>query len=175
MATISSQTLNYDPIRSLVQDTVQSDVVDTIFESSSFLSLMMADGRVSSSDGRTTKAQNGGLNILQPVRHTIGGAETFEKYDVLDTTPTDDITTSVLPFTKRYAAPITVSGSDLLGVSGDKAIKNYLADRTMVAQEALKDKISNDLYTGSTAIVGLDSAIAQGTYANIAGGTLSLN
>lgn len=172
---VSSQTLNYDTVRSLVQDTINTDVVDNIFESSSLLSLLLGDGKVNSAEGRLSQGVNGGLNILQPVQYAKGNVETFEKYDIVDTTPVDDVTNAIHPFTKRYSASISISQSELLAVNGDKAIKNLLAHKTEAARETLKDGIAKDLYSGSTAIVGLDSAIAQGTYANIAGGTLSLN
>ena len=169
---VSQQTINYDAIRSLVQDTLIPKVVDNIFESSSLLSMLMQSDRVLSAAGRMSSGVSGGQNIIQPLRYAKSTAVgTGTGHDVLDITPPESGTAAVYDFTTFYYATINIAKTDELAVSGDRAIVNFLAQEVQLAEDSLKDKIANDLYTGTDAIVGLNTAIGTGTYGNIDGST----
>jgi hypothetical protein len=153
--------LNYDSITAIVKKHYIPKLVDNIYESSALLTMMREDGVVI----------EGGSTIVQPVlfgKNTArGGYVGMEPHDVSDpetrTAPNYDY--------GDYYVSLVVSGQDERKVNGDNAVINLINTKMNEAELSMKDQLGTDIFTGSTYIIGLDTAIAAGTYAGIAGGT----
>lgn len=165
--------LNYDMINSLVQDDLRPNVVDNIFESSALLAMLMNDGRVLSAAGRMSTASNGGTKILQPLEYAQTTAVgTYSGHDVVDITPPELVTAAEYTM-KNYYGSLNISHDEELQVSGDRAIVQMVTLKTKNAEKSLKTRLANDLYSGSgsSGLIGLDTAIDTGTYGGIDGST----
>jgi len=155
--------LNYDSITAIVKEHYIPKLVDNIYESSALLTMLREDGMVIP----------GGSKITQPVLYAEntarGGYVGMEPHDVSEH---ETRTASNYEWGDYYVS-LVVSGPDERKVSGDDAVINLINTIMQEAENSMKSQLATDLFTGSTYIIGLDTAIGTGTYAGIAGGTYS--
>lgn len=154
--------LNYDSITSIVREKYIPKLVDNIYESSALLTMLREDGMVI----------EGGTKITQPVLYakntSRGGYVGLDPHDV---TPPDTRTAANYDWANYYVS-LVLTGDDERKASGnDNVIINLLNTTMQEAEMSMKDQLASDIFTGTTYIVGLDTAIGAGTYAGIAGGT----
>lgn len=156
--------LNFALIESVTQDFYVPKLEDAIYESSALLTMLRRDGRV----------QRTGTDIKLPLLYAKNTARgRYSGYDVLDTTPPDNITAAQFEL-KNYYASVSISGDDERKNSGDRAVLKILQSKMADAENTLKDLVGTDLFTGTTHIIGLDSAIGTtNTYGGIDGNTYS--
>jgi hypothetical protein len=153
--------LNYDSITAIVQEHYIADLVDNIYESSALLSMMRQDGVII----------EGGHRITQPVLYAKntarGGYTGMEPHDV----SAPETRTAARYDYGDYYVSLVVTGRDERKVNGENAVIQLISTMMQEAEMSMKDQVASDLFTGSSYIVGLNTAIAAGTYAGIAGGT----
>ena len=155
--------LNYDSITAIVKEHYIPKLVDNIYESSALLTMLREDGMVIP----------GGSKITQPVLYAEntarGGYVGMEPHDVSE----HETRTAANYEWGDYYVSLVVSGRDERKVSGDNAVIQLVNTIMQEAENSMKSQLATDLFTGSTYIIGLDTAIGTGTYAGIAGGTLN--
>lgn len=153
--------LNYDRITAITRDKYIPKMIDNIYESSALFAKLKADGKIST----------WGNKLIQPLRYGKNGARgTYAGHDVLDVTPQDNITAAEFTY-KNYYTSIAISGDDERTNSGDEAVIKLLEDEMRDAEMSMKDQLSTALFTGSTHLIGLDTAVGTGTYGGIDGST----
>ncbi len=155
--------LNYDSIQALAREHHIPSLVDNVYESSAYLSMLREDGVVVS----------GGTLITQPVTYAKntarGGYVGMEPHDV----SSPETRTKAQYEYGDYYVSLVITGKDERQVNGENAVMNLVDTTFEEAEMSMKDQLGVDIFTGSTYIVGLNTAIAAGTYAGIAGGTYS--
>lgn len=153
--------LNYDSITAIARKHYIPNLVDNIYESSALLTMLREDGMVI----------EGGTKIVQPVTYAKntarGGYVGMEPHDVSE----PETRTAAQYDYGDYYVSLVVSGKDERQVNGDNAVISLMNAKFQEAEMSMKDQLANDLFTGSTYIVGLNTAIGTGTYGGIAGGT----
>jgi len=153
--------LNYDSITAIVKDTYLPKLVDNIYEASALLSMMRNDGVV----------VEGGNYIIQPVTYAKntarGGYVGMEPHDV----SAPETRTAARYEYGDYYVSLVVTGKDERKCNGENAVVSLINTIMEEAEMSMKDQVATDLFSGSTYIVGLNTAIGTGTYAGIAGGT----
>ena len=153
--------LNYDSIEALVHEHIIPSLADNIYDASAYLAMARRDGVVIA----------GGSVITQPVlyaKNTARGG--YVGMEPLDVSEPETRTRAQYNYGDYYVS-IVVSGQDERKVNGQDAVLNLINTKMMEARESMTDQVASDIYTGSSYIVGFDTAIAAGTYAGIAGGT----
>jgi len=151
--------LAYDYITAITQDKYIPRMVDNIYESSALLSMMRRDGRI----------LNGGTEIVQPLlyaKNTSRGG--FTGYEVFNVSPPDNLTAAKYDWAQYYVS-ISLAGLDEIKNSGDSAVLNLLEIKMKDAEMSMLDQLATDLFSGTTHIIGLASAVdATTTYGGIA-------
>ncbi len=153
--------LNFDSITAIARKKYIPQLVDNIYESSAYLSMLREDGMVI----------DGGTEIVQPVlyaKNTARGG--YKGMDPHNVNAPATRTAAKYDYGNYYVS-LVVSGEDGRKVNGDSQVINLLNTIFEEAELSMKDQIASDIFTGSTHIVGLDTAIAQGTYGGIDGST----
>ena len=160
--------LNYDYMTATTREYFENVAVDNIYKSSSFLKTMLIDGRIK-------KYVRGGRKIVDPIKYAkMGASGTYSDWDTFDVTPPDNITAAEHTWGNYYAS-VAISGDDEDQNMGDNMVINLLNDRQQEATQKMKDDLAVDLFEGGggKALVGIDTAIAAGTYGGIAGASYS--
>jgi len=156
--------LNYDSITAIVREHYIPKLIDNIYESSALLTMMRQDGVVIP----------GGTKITQPVLYAKntarGGYTGMEPHDVSE----GETRTAANYDWANYYVSLVMSGDDERKANGnDNVLESLINLKMQEAEMSMKDQLASDIFTGSSYIVGLDTAIGTGTYAGIAGGTYS--
>jgi len=159
--------LNYDYLTATTQKYFVPKVVDNIYNSSAVFQTLLMDGKI-------REYRKGGERIVEPLRYekmTAGGK--YSNWDTFSVVPPDNITGADYLWSSYYST-IAISGDDEDKNMGESQVVNLLSERTKEAEDYLKDILSADLFEGTASdeFQGLNLAVAQGTYAGIAGGTL---
>ena len=153
--------LNYDSIQALVHEHIIPSLADNIYDASAYLSMARRDGVIIA----------GGSVITQPILYAKntarGGYTGMEPHDVSE----PETRTRAQYNYGDYYVSIVISGTDERKVNGEDAVLQLVNTKMMEARESMTDQLASDVYTGTSYIVGFDTAIAAGTYAGIAGGT----
>lgn len=158
--------LNYDYMTATTREYFEKRAIDNIYDSSVFLKTMLIDGRV-------RKYLRGGRKIVDPIKYEkMGASGTYSDWDTFDVTPPDNITAAEHTWANYYAS-VAISGDDEDQNMGDQQVISLLADRQEEATTKMRDDLAADLFEGGggKALVGIDTAIAAGTYGGIAGAT----
>lgn len=164
MAYPSSQTINYDFLNAVTQDRFIPKLQDNIYGKSAFLYALQQDQRVN---------VNGGTDIKYPLKYAKNTARgTYKGWDTLDMNIPDNITASVYDWGDYYVT-FGISGTDEDRNMGESQVIDLLKAKMEDAEDSMHDQIATDIFTGTDTdgIIGLATAVAAGTYANIAGGT----
>ncbi len=153
--------LNYDSITSIAKKHYIPNLVDNVYEASAYLTMLRQDGMVI----------EGGTKIVQPIiyaKNTArGGYVGMEPHDVSQ----QETRTAAQYDYGDYYVTLIVSGTDERQVSGDNAVIQLLNTTFQAAEMSMKDQLATAVFTGTTHIIGLDTAIGTGTYGGISGST----
>ena len=117
------------------------NVKDGVFSEIPTLNWLMSKAKLS---------VKGGASILTHIRNSANGtASDYAGFDIIDTTPQDELTTSQATW-KQYAASISVSGrEDRIQNTGPEAKIDLVKSKLDGADRALRDFIAADLYASS--------------------------
>jgi len=146
MATIgvtapSQNTINYDSLLSTTLFNYRSTMVDNIFKSSSFLAALKQKGGI--------EYQDGGERIAQPLMYENNKTvKSYSKYETLDTTPSDGMTTAFFPW-REVAGTISIARLEERQNSGEARLLNLLEKKTMQAEMSIKEAINTQIIQGT--------------------------
>lgn len=150
---------NYKTLDTTTREVWRKRISDGVFDKSALLKMLLMDERV---------IEKGGTKIFEPVRHsksTSGGA--YPRGGTFDISDQDTLTKAEFDWAFYYAN-VTIFGQDMAINDGDRAMLDLQATKMEDAELKLRDDISNDIYSGTTDIIGLGTAIAaSGTYGGI--------
>ena len=153
---IHSTTINWDALSSLTRDKFLPVLVDNIFNSNPLAVKLL----------KNAEKIDGGRKIITPLEYAKNTAQGFYSgYDVLDTTPSDPITTAVWDWKQAYAN-ISISGEEELKNSGDSMVLSLLKSKMGNAERSLKDLFGTKLFGTGAAAPGANEITAlcgQGT------------
>jgi len=136
--------LTYDQITAITEKHFVKKLVNQVYDGTAFLRKLNEQKEVI----------DGGTKIIAPIissKPTAGGF--FSDFDVLDTSPTDDITACELEW-KQLHEPIKISSLEELKNNGDAAKLKLVASKMMVAEHNLKENLSLGLFSDGTASTG---------------------
>jgi len=152
MASPSSLTLNYDSILSTTLFAVRKQLYDNIFKDNVVWNVLHAKGR--------KRLQNGGERIQIPLQYaTNSTVNTYSGYDVLDTTPQDNVTSAFYTW-KQLSGSVSINRLEERQNSGESQILNLLKQKTTELSMSMQDHASrmllvpNGSATGSVFTVG---------------------
>ena len=156
---VSSTTINWDALSSLTRDKFLPVLVDNIFNSNPLAVKLL----------KNAEKLDGGRKIITPLEYAKNTAQGFYSgYDVLDTTPSDPVTSAVWDWKQAYAN-ISISGEEELKNSGDSMVLSLLKSKMGNAERSLKDLFGTKLFGSGTAAPGSNEITAlcgQGVAAN---------
>jgi len=154
--------INYTKITAMVQERYMPGFANNIFDKSALLSTMLKDQSVKVRGGsRITE----GVLFAKPT-----AAGSYDGYDVVDTTPADVRDRARFEWAHKYVS-VAIAQTDELQISGPDAVGDLVAAEMEAAEMKMRDQIAEDIFAGGATIIGLDSAVAAGTYAGIPGAT----
>lgn len=153
---------NWDYITATTREIFVPKMEDDVYNSSAILKILLNDKRV---------LLEGGRKIVQPLKYGKStAAGTYDKYDTFDMTPFDKITAAEYTWGHYYATAV-ISGTEEAENMGSKArVINLLKAKLDEANMALKENLSNDIYSGTSSkgIIGLSTAVdSSETYGGI--------
>jgi hypothetical protein len=149
----SSLTLNYDAILSTTLFNLQGTLEDEISTSNAFLFKVMKNKNAWKSESDL------GDRWGVPLMYDLGNADSYSGYDILDTTPTDGITTAFYDW-RQMSVPVSISGLDEKKNSGSETkILNLLEAKIKQATMGIQDLFGKSLLQGN----GPNSATAINT------------
>jgi hypothetical protein len=146
----SSQTLNYDAILSSTLQNYRPTLEDNISLMNALVYFLMKK----SSKGYKEVTELG-ANYIAPLMYAVGGGDSYSKYDQLDVTPLDGITSSVWSWVQA-SAPIVISGYEEKVNSGSEKLIDLLEAKTEQATIGIKEFFGKALLQGN----GVNSATA---------------
>jgi len=153
---VHSTTINWDALSSLTRDKFLPVLVDNIFNSNPLAVKLLMNA----------EKLDGGRKIITPLEYAKNTAQGFYSgYDVLDTTPSDPVTTAVWDWKQAYAN-ISISGEEELKNSGDSMVLSLLKSKMGNAERSLKDLFGTKLFGTGAAAPGTNEITAlcgQGT------------
>ena len=157
---VSSTTINWDALSSLTRAKFLPVLVDNIFNSNPLAVKLL----------KNAEKLDGGRKIITPLEYAKNTAQGFYSgYDVLDTTPSDPVTSAVWDWKQAYAN-ISISGEEELKNSGDSMVLSLLKSKMGNAERSLKDLFGTKLFGSGTAAPGTNEITAlcgQGTVDSI--------
>jgi len=164
---VSSTTINWDALSSLTRDKFLPVLVDNIFNSNPLAVKLL----------KNAEKLDGGRKIITPLEYAKNSAQGFYSgYDVLDTTPSDPVTSAVWDWKQAYAN-ISISGEEELKNSGDSMVLSLLKSKMGNAERSLKDLFGTKLFGTGTAAPGSNEITAlcgQGTVSSASHGDNAL-
>ena len=147
---VSSTTINWDALSSLTRDKFLPVLVDNIFNSNPLAVKLL----------KNAELLDGGRKIITPLEYAKNSAPGFYSgYDVLDTTPSDPVTSAVWDWKQAYAN-ISISGEEELKNSGDSMVLSLLKSKMGNAERSLKDLFGTKLFGTGTAAPGSNEITA---------------
>jgi len=147
----------------------EPSLADNIFKDHVLMNHMKANGG--------TKMYDGGKKIRVPLMYSTNSTvKAFVGQDSLDITYQDTVDAAEYDY-KYYNVSITFTLTDKLQNSGKSQVLSLLEAKIKQAEMSLAERLNNDLYNGagsdSKEITGVVTAVDDGTYGSIAGGTYS--
>ena len=147
---VSSMTINWDALSSLTRDKFLPVLVDNIFNSNPLAVKLL----------KNAEMLDGGRKIITPLEYAKNTAQGFYSgYDVLDTTPSDPVTSAVWDWKQAYAN-ISISGEEELKNSGDSMVLSLLKSKMGNAERSLKDLFGTKLFGTGAASPGSNEITA---------------
>ena len=147
----------------MVQERYMPGFANNIFDKSALLSVLLNDQSV---------RVRGGERITEGVLYgKPTAAGDYDGYDVVDTTPSDVRNRARFEWAHKYVS-VSIAQTDEIQISGPEAVGSLVQAEMQAAEMKMRDQLADDIFTGAVNLIGLNTAIAQATYAGIAGGTL---
>ena len=147
---VHSSTINWDALSSLTRDKFLPILVDNIFNSNPLAVKLL----------KNSEKLDGGRKIITPLEYAKNAAQGFYSgYDVLDTTPSDPVTSAVWDWKQAYAN-ISISGEEELKNSGDSMVLSLLKSKMGNAERSLKDLFGTKLFGTDYAAPGTNEITA---------------
>lgn len=136
----------YDAVLTSTARYMNGEIRDQITRSNRIVAWLVAHGRY--------KSVNGGERIKVDLMYEQNqGADIYNGYGQLDTTPTDGITAAFAPWS-QMAVPITISGKEERQNMGDKAIHNLLQTKVNQSKSSAIELQNNCLVAGKLSATG---------------------
>lgn len=147
-----------DQVAATTTNLLESFAEDNVYGSSPLFYHLRETGQI---------MKDGGAAIQIPITYQkIGAAGSYQRYDILDTNPTDTETAAKADW-KLYYAHVIISKHELLLNSGDNAKVRLIETKTRNAHLKMADQISTDLFStngdSSTGVTGLRNAGSTST------------
>lgn len=140
--------LTYDQITAITEKYFVPKLANNVYDSNALLKKMRGE----------MELIDGGEKILAPIiKSKPGSGGYFSDFDVLDTTPTDDITSASFDW-KQLHEPIKVSRTQELKNNGDRAKIKLVAAKMQIAELAMKENLALGLFSDGSATTGAMSA-----------------
>jgi hypothetical protein len=137
MASPSSLTLNYDSILSTTFFAVRKELYDQIFKDNVVWNVLHSKGR--------KRSQNGGERIQIPLQYaTNSTVGSYSGYDVLDTTPQDNVTSAFYTW-KQLSGSVSINRLEERQNSGESQILNLLRQKVTELSMSMQDEASRQL------------------------------
>ena len=89
-----------------------------------------------------------GYQIAVPLMTGLGTADSYSKYDQLDTTPVEGITTAFYDW-RLASVPVTISGEEELKNSGENRLLNLLEAKKTQAMLTMEDYVGRAILQGN--------------------------
>ena len=138
--TPSVKTINFDAVFTQSLANYRKTLTDQISESNSFYK------RIKNSGSWTTV--DGGTNIEIPLMIALGSPDTFDGYDLLDTTPMDGVTMALFDF-RQVSVPVTISGKEQRNNKGVGKLVDMLSTKLQQAEMGLQEFFNKMLLQGN--------------------------
>ena len=145
--------LTYDQVSGLTHALINESSADNVYGSNPLFVHLYEKGQV---------VVDGGSTIKLPVSYAaLGAAGTFNRYSLLDTTPTDSDSAAEYNY-KFYYVHIIVSITELLRNSGKSQAVNLLKSKTRNGLGKMRDQLGTDLCgTNADSAEGLNGLITM--------------
>lgn len=142
MAVPSSLSLNYDAILSTTLFNVKGELVDQVSTSNVYLYYIMKKNSCYKSNSAI------GDRMQVPLMYALAPADSYAGYDILDTTPTDGITSAFFDWA-QFATHVSISGIEEKKNKGEAAIVKLLTAKTKQAVMGIEEKFAKCLLQGN--------------------------
>jgi hypothetical protein len=141
--------LTWDQISSITEKKFLPKLYDNIFEANPTLNHLKK---------KSYEKAEGGTSVMVPLNYAQNEAsDWYSGEETLDTTDNETITAAEYAWKQIYSN-ITVKRLDENKNAGDRAILNFVKQKTMIAEKTLEDKLSTGVFSDGTntkSIVGL--------------------
>lgn len=158
--------LTYDQISAITEKTFIKKLADNYFDSNPLTKRLKE---------KSLDLVDGGTSIMQPLGYANTTASGwYQGAETLSTTDNDVITSAEYQWKQHYAN-ISITRLDELKNSGDRAMLNFVKEKTKIAEKTMVDNLGTGVYSAGTdpkSIVGL--RVIVGT-ANTVGGISQAN
>jgi len=172
----TGETRTWDAVVTTTYDAYRNTMIDNIFKSNPAMIEFKRTG--------ATRTEDGGVQIIEPLMYGKNSTiDSYESYDVIDTTPQEGMTSALFPWT-QVAGSITLSRKERRQNSGKHQIINLVSAKIKQAEMTMQEKFSEYLFAAgkyagsqsSTDPAGLLSMIPEvPTSFNVGGITVSTN
>lgn len=136
----SQNTINYDALLATSLFNYKKTLVDNISKSNALFYRIQENGMYESEDG--------GIAIQVPLMYGLGQADTYSSYDVLNTEPTDGLTSAFFDWAQA-AVPVSISRKEERQNSSAHQITNLLKAKIMQAELGIKEFFGKMLLQGA--------------------------
>lgn len=136
-------------VLAVTNDIIESSIEDVVFTGNPLLELMLESGSIVSS---------GAPKIRFPIfSDDTNAAGQYQKYDILDTTPNENINACQYQWGHKYAHVI-ISRTEMLENDGEQAMVNLVKGKAENAMSTLKNLLSVDMFStnGDSSIPGVN-------------------
>ena len=149
----STLTDNYDALLTTTLRAMQPDIKDNITKGNVFLAYLKSRDRF--------RKQDGGERVKVPLMHAHNsGADIYDGYGVLQTAPTDGITSAFYDWA-QLSVPITISGKERKQNKGKHAAISLLQAKTEQSMASIMELLNNCLVSGK---ISSGTSSAQGQF-----------
>lgn len=155
--------LPFTHVSAVTTPMINESIADNVFNANPLLEHLLAVGSV---------IEDGSHRIQLPIfNDDTNAAGSFQKYDVLDTTPNENVNACYYEWRREYAQVI-ISTHELLQNSGKSMMANLLKGKVKNAMQTLKKNLSTRIFStngdSSTAMNGLRQIVkASGAIGNV--------
>lgn len=142
-----------------------SEAADNLAKNSPFLDHMKKKGNVTS----------GGVQLQETIMYqAAGNVKRYSGFETIDVGANNSHTAAVYDW-KQYAAPVAVSGLEMIQNAGKEQMLDLVAGRVEASMTGLKNLVSDDLFSAGTSdggkqIGGLQLVVASSPSSGTVGG-----
>lgn len=146
----SQNTINYDAILSTSLFNYRKKLYDNISKSFLLFYMLEEKGYIEEEDG--------GVSLQIPLMYGLGTADWYSGYDVLNTDPTDGITSAFFDW-RQLAVPITISRLEERQNSQAHRIIDLIKSKIQQAEIGIKQRFAQALMQGAATTGGSTTAV----------------